>query len=148
MVFLKYKKLDKTLPDLKYAYETDCCFDFVSAIDTLIFPMSHSNTSPIVIPTGMVFDIPVGYELQIRSRSGLASKGIIVTNSPGTVDCSYTGEAKIIMSNLGSDIFKVLKGDRIAQGKISIKPHVTLKEVDEIESFGRGENGFGSSGVK
>lgn len=144
MVFLHYKKLDKTLPDLKYAYETDCCFDFVSAINTTI----HPNEPPIIVPTGMVFDIPVGYEIQARSRSGLALKGIIVTNAPGTIDHSYTGEAKIIMSNLGDEPFPIVHGMRIAQGKVSIKPHVVLKEVDEINPKDRGENGFGSSGVK
>lgn len=144
MVFLKYKKLDKALPDLKYAYETDCCFDFASAINATI----HPNDPPVIVPTGMIFDIPARHELQVRSRSGLASKGIVVTNSPGTVDCSYTGEVKIIMSNLGDKPFPIVHGMRIAQGKISLKPHVVLKEVDEINPKDRGENGFGSSGVK
>lgn len=145
MVFLKYKKLDKTLPDLKYAYETDCCFDFVSAINTAIYP----NKPPVIVPTGMVFDIPVGYELQIRSRSGLAAKhGVFVTNSPGCADAGYVGEIKVILSNTGIFPFKISKGDRIAQGKISLKPHVILREVEEIGATDRGENGFGSSGVK
>lgn len=144
MVFLKYKKLDKTLPDLKYVYETDCCFDFVSAINITI----HPNEPPVIVPTGMIFDIPVRHELQVRSRSGLASKGVVVTNSPGTVDCNYTGEVKIIMSNLGDKPFSIVHGMRIAQGKISLKPTVVLKEVDEINPKDRGENGFGSSGVK
>jgi len=145
VVFLHYKKLDKTLPDLKYNYETDCCFDFVSAIDETIYP----NKPPVIVPTGMIFDIPVGYELQIRSRSGLAAKhGVFVTNSPGCADAGFIGEIKVILSNTGIYPFEISKGDRIAQGKISMKPHVVLEEVDEIKSTDRGENGIGSTGVK
>lgn len=145
MVFLNYKKLDESLPDLKYAYEEDCCFDLVSAIDVIVYPNSYK---PTIIPSGMIFDVPVGHELQIRPRSGLAAKNTItVLNSPGTIDSNFSNEVQIMLINFGSEPYEVKKGTRIAQAKVSIKPSVTLRKVKEIKSIGRGENGLGSTGV-
>ncbi len=100
------------------------------------------------VPTGLFFEIPPGFEVQVRPRSGLALKhGIILPNSPGTIDSDYRGELKIIMLNLGSEPFAVKRGDRIAQ-LVAAKVHrVEFTKHDELENSSRGEGGFGSTGV-
>lgn len=105
-----------------------------------------------VIPTGLFFDIPDNYEIQVRSRSGLSAKAqVVVTNSPGTVDSGYRGELKIILTNNGEKFFHIAKGDRIAQcvfSSVLTKNFVKLEQVDEIsEDTDRGTGGFGSTGV-
>ena len=102
-----------------------------------------------IVPTGLFFEIPEGYEIQVRPRSGLAAKnGITVLNTPGTIDSDYRGELKVILINLGKEPFTVKNGERIAQ--IIVAP-VTLGNFipfKELSSTQRGEGGFGSTGVK
>lgn len=101
-----------------------------------------------LVPTGIQIALPEGFEAQIRPRSGLASEsGIIIPNSPGTVDPDYRGEVKVILMNLGENLFRVKRGMRIAQ--MVIVPVVTglLEVVDELPETGRGEGGFGHTGV-
>ena len=102
-----------------------------------------------IIPTGIKLEIPSGYEGQIRSRSGLASKnGIVVLNSPGTIDYDYRGEIKVILINLGNKIFEVLPGMRIAQLVIAEISKVKINYVEKIiTTTKRGEKGFGSTGL-
>ncbi len=105
-----------------------------------------------LVSTGLYFELPEGYELQIRPRSGLAyKKGVTVLNTPGTVDTGYRGEIKVLLINLSNEEFTWEKGERIAQGVIS--PRVStdygeLIEVKEISESERGEGGFGSTGTK
>lgn len=100
-----------------------------------------------MIPTGLKFEIPLGYEMQIRPRSGLAAKsGITVLNTPGTIDSDYRGEVKIILINLGKDDFIVNNGDRIAQAVIAPVTQGKFRVVNELSSTSRGEGGFGSTG--
>jgi|TARA_R110000782_G_scaffold105093_1_gene193018 dUTP pyrophosphatase len=106
-----------------------------------------------VIPTGLFFDLPENFEMQIRPRSGLAAKkGVTVLNSPGTIDSDYTGEIKVILINHGKETFIVTKGDRIAQAVISTvtaKNIINLNKVKSIDKeTDRGSGGFGSTGVK
>lgn len=106
-----------------------------------------------VVPTGLFFDLPENFEMQIRPRSGLAAKkGITVLNSPGTIDSDYTGEIKVILINHGNETFDVSKGDRIAQAVISTvtaKNIIKLNKVSKIDKdTERGTGGFGSTGVK
>ncbi len=102
-----------------------------------------------LISTGLFPETPSGYEIQVRSRSGLAAKyGVFVLNSPGTVDSDYRGEIKIILANMGSEIFKISKGDRIAQLVVSPVTKATVISVDTISNTERGEGGFGSTGRK
>lgn len=100
-----------------------------------------------LIPTGLFFEIPEGYEIQVRPRSGLAIKnGITCLNTPGTIDSDYRGEVKVILINLGNEDFKISNGDRIAQFVLA---PVTIGEfviTDKLESSQRGEGGFGSTG--
>jgi dUTP pyrophosphatase len=102
-----------------------------------------------LIPTGLVFEIPPGYEVQVRPRSGLAAKfGVTVLNTPGTIDADYRGEVKVILVNLGSEPFTVKRGDRIAQLVPAAVAHtIEFCEADAVSETGRGEGGFGHTGV-
>lgn len=105
-----------------------------------------------IVPTGLFFDIPTGFEIQVRSRSGLAAKNqVCVLNSPGTVDADYTGEVKVILINHGLNEFVVNHGDRIAQAVLAVvtaKNIVDLNRVNNIsKDTERGSGGFGSTGI-
>ena len=100
------------------------------------------------VPTGFAFAIPHGYEIQVRPRSGLALKnGITCLNTPGTIDCDYRGEVKVILANLGDEEFAIQRGDRIAQLVVAAAPQATISEVDHLDETARGAGGFGSTGV-
>ncbi len=102
-----------------------------------------------LIPTGFCFEIPPGYEVQVRPRSGLAFKyGITVLNSPGTIDADYRGEVKIILANFGDQPFTIRRGDRIAQlVPMKIPEEIDFKEQNTITETQRGAGGFGHTGV-
>ena len=101
---------------------------------------------PHAVPTGLAIEVPPGYEVQVRPRSGLAlHNAITLPNSPGTIDTGYRGEVKVIMLNLGGEPFPVRKGERIAQIIVSRYEEVEWVE-DELNSSNRGAGGFGSSG--
>lgn len=101
-----------------------------------------------LIPTGIKIAIPVGYEAQVRPRSGLALKyGISIPNAPATVDSDYRGELKVILMNLGDDDFFVRRGERIAQMVIARVEMVDFTETDELPDSERGTGGFGHTGV-
>ena len=102
-----------------------------------------------LIPTGLYIELPVGYEAQIRPRSGLAiKKGITLLNTPGTVDADYRGEIKIILANISNDEFAVNDGERIAQMVINQHERADWIEVEELPETERGAGGFGSTGTK
>lgn len=102
-----------------------------------------------LVPTGLHMAIPAGFEMQVRSRSGLAAKNnVFVLNTPGTVDSDYRGEVKVILHNAGTEPFTVQTGDRIAQGVICPVVHAVWNVVESLDSSDRGEGGFGSTGVK
>jgi dUTP pyrophosphatase len=101
-----------------------------------------------LIPTGLILEIPVGYEGQVRPRSGLAAKsGVTVLNAPGTIDSDYRGEVKVILINHGDKPFVINPGDRIAQLVISSVFACRFHQTDSISMTERGERGFGSTGV-
>ncbi|MCZ7484420.1 dUTP diphosphatase [Rhizobium rhizogenes] len=111
-------------------------------------PLTLKPGERALVPTGFIFEIPQGYEAQIRPRSGLAIKnGITCLNSPGTVDSDYRGEVKVILANLGQDDFIIERGMRIAQMVIAPVTQVTVSEVTETSETARGAGGFGSTGV-
>lgn len=102
-----------------------------------------------LIPTGLKMAIPKDYELQIRPRSGLALKsGIQVLNSPGTIDCGYRSEIGVILANFSDNIFQIYQGDRVAQAVLNKYEEIEWVLSNELPESDRGENGFGSSGVK
>ncbi len=102
-----------------------------------------------LIPTGMFLDIPVGFEAQVRPRSGLAVRyGVTVLNTPGTIDSDYRGEIKIVLINLGEMAYTINDGDRIAQIVFSPVIQAEFIEKMELSVTDRGEGGFGSTGIK
>jgi dUTP pyrophosphatase len=102
-----------------------------------------------LISTGLMFEIPLGYELEIRPRSGLAAKnGISIVNTPGTIDSDYRGEVKIILINHSKEKFIVKSGDRIAQGVLKTVTHANFIETEELSDTTRGAGGFGHTGVR
>lgn len=102
-----------------------------------------------VVKTGLFLEIPVGYEAQVRPRSGLAAKkGITVLNAPGTIDADYRGEIGVILVNLSKEEFTIVNGERIAQLVISAHERVEWLETEILNETSRGEGGFGSTGIK
>ncbi len=99
-----------------------------------------------LVPTGIAMELPPGYEAQVRPRSGMASRGLIIPNSPGTIDADYRGEVKVIVMNLGKKIFTINPHDRIAQLVVQKIHKAEFTEYIELSSTSRGSGGFGSTG--
>jgi dUTP pyrophosphatase len=111
-------------------------------------PLVAARGGIVTVPTGLAFEIPFGYEIQVRSRSGLARKnGITVLNSPGTIDSDYRGELAVILINLGTEQFTIHHGDRIAQLVCAPVLRVSLSETGCLSETDRGGGGFGSTGI-
>lgn len=130
------------------AYETKASagMDLRAFIDqpVVIQPLERA-----IIPTGLFIELPLGYEAQVRPRSGLAAKsGITVLNSPGTIDADYRGEIKIILVNLSKEAFSIHNGDRVAQMIISRHEQAEWLETVQLEESERGAGGFGHTGTK
>jgi len=128
-----------------YAYPTDSGFDLRSNMKVTLGPLERE-----LVPTGLYLDIPEGFEVQVRPKSGLAiKKGLSVVNTPGTVDQGYTGEIQVILINLSNETHTIEIGDKIAQAVLSpvmVGKHVTLQRVLNVDDKDRGDNGFGSTG--
>lgn len=102
----------------------------------------------VLVPTGLYVELPVGYEMQVRPRSGLAAKyGITVLNAPGTVDADYRGEIRVILVNLSDTAFEIRPGERIAQLIVARYEHADWEPVGELDPSQRGTGGFGSTGL-
>ena len=124
------------------AHEDDAAYDLKSSKVMTVPP--HKS---VLVPTGLFLELPVGFEAQVRPRSGLALKhSIMLTNSPGTIDAGYRGEVGVIMFNAGSEPFAITRGDRIAQMVICKLPEVDFVCAEQLSSTSRGEGGFGSTG--
>lgn len=141
-----YEVLDTEMELPSYAYDADSGFDLRSTVEVKLKPFERH-----LIPTGLKIDIPENYEIQVRSKSGLAiNKGLMVLNSPGTVDQGYTGEIKVILINLSNETQTIGKGMKVAQAVVSpviSGKWVNLIQKNKVESKDRNENGFGSTGV-
>lgn len=144
---LKVKIINKSGNQLP-AYETPSS----AGLDVRAFlaePVVLKPMQRALIPTGLRVQLPQGYEMQIRPRSGLALKhGITLANTPGTVDADYRGEIGIILINLSDTDFVINDGDRICQMVITRYSHVEWEQVDEIDHTVRGDGGFGHTGVE
>jgi dUTP pyrophosphatase len=130
----------------KYETKASAGMDLRAELDTpvLLKPLQRA-----LIPTGLFMEIPVGYEAQIRPRSGLAYKnGITVLNTPGTIDADYRGEIRVILVNLSSEDFIINDGERIAQMIIAKHESAGLIQVETLEETERGKGGFGHKGNK
>jgi dUTP pyrophosphatase len=136
----------KDLPLPAYATPLSAGLDLAAAVeeDVILAPMQRA-----LIPCGFAMALPAGYEAQVRPRSGLAAKnGITVLNTPGTIDADYRGEVKVILVNLGNEVFIVERGMRIAQMVIAPVVQSGFAAVETLDETARGAGGFGSTGLK
>ena len=144
---LGYKKLSPDAVDPSYNYDKDSGFDLYAIEDVALAGMSRA-----MIGTGLAFDIPDGYEIQVRPKSGLAiNYGLTVLNTPSTIDGGYVGEVKVILFNASRETYQVKKGMKIAQAvlcPVQQGKYVNLENLDELPQTDRGDNGFGSTGLK
>ncbi|MES2592513.1 MAG: dUTP diphosphatase [Bacteroidota bacterium] len=144
---MKIKIINKSKHELPgYATFAAAGMDLRANIDQ---PVVLKSLERVLIPTGLFLEIPVGYEAQIRPRSGLAFKnGLTVLNSPGTIDADYRGEIKIILVNLSHHDFTINDGERVAQMVIAKHEQAEWVEVEQLMDTDRGAGGFGHTGAK
>lgn len=146
---LKFKN-ESNNPDPEYATDGSSGFDLRANLESPVTVHPHGVK---IIPTGLYFEIPDNFEIQVRPRSGLAAKnGVTVLNTPGTIDADYRGEIKVILINHSDNAFVINHGDRIAQAvaaAVTAKNFIKLTKVNNInEDTERGSGGFGSTGVE
>ena len=145
-VELPFKKLNPDSIVPTFAYSLDSGFDLYSIEEVGLLPFGRA-----LVPTGLAFEVPDGTELQVRSKSGLAiNQGLMVLNSPGTVDCGYLGEIKVIVMNMNNYAVTIEKHQKVAQGvlcPVFNGKKVKLTEKDNLGKSDRGANGFGSTGI-
>lgn len=146
---IKIQHIDKKFSDIQlpeYATGGSSGLDLRAAVDSDI---KIGKGKVVLVPTNLKVEIPAGYEIQVRPRSGLAAKnGIGVLNSPGTIDSDYRGEIKVILFNFGDEDFLIKRGDRIAQMVLSKVYRAELIVADELNESTRGAGGFGHTGTK
>jgi len=144
---IKFKRLRKEfnhIPLPSYATKGSAGLDIYAAIEK---PITLPHSTIEMVPTNISVEIPEGYEIQVRPRSGLAAKhGIGILNSPGTIDSDYRGEIKIIIINLGKEDFVIKPAERIAQLVVSKVYTAKFIETNELNNTSRGEGGFGHTG--
>lgn len=132
------------LPLPTYQSEGSAGMDIVAAVDE---PMTIAPGEVVLVPTGIAIALPIGFECQVRSRSGLALKyGIFALNSPGTIDSDYRGEIRVILANFSRQPFVISRGDRIAQLVVARYEKIEWEVVDSLPATNRGSGGFGSTG--
>jgi dUTP pyrophosphatase len=144
---MKIKVINKSKHELpSYATNAAAGMDLRANLDESILIKSLERT---LVPTGLFIELPVGYEAQIRPRSGLAFKnGVTVLNSPGTIDADYRGEIKVILVNLSKEDFIINDGERVAQMVIAKHEQAEWIEVEQLIETDRGAGGFGHTGTK
>ena len=146
MVKLLIKKLSPKAHVPKYETTGSSGLDLSAFLDKEV---EIKPNEKCLVPTGLAIEIPKGFEIQIRPRSGLAVKnGLTVLNAPGTIDSDYRGEIKVLLFNHGKEIFKISNGLRIAQMVLCPVEIADINEVNDLNKTLRGDGGFGSTGVK
>lgn len=136
----------KDLPLPAYQSEAAAGLDLIAALEW-DRPLTLTPGARALVPTGLVLELPIGFEAQVRPRSGLALKhGVTVLNSPGTIDADYRGEVSVVLANLGGAPFEIRRGERIAQLVVAPVTRAELVEVAEVTETERGSGGFGSTG--
>lgn len=142
-VIIKIKRVHPDAKVPKYEHAGDSGADLYSVMEYTLKSMER-----YAVPTGLTVEIPVGYEIQVRPKSGLAlSHGITLLNTPGTVDAGYRGEIKVILINLGQDNYLIKKGQKIAQLVVAPVVRAEFTEAETLSDSSRGEGGFGSTGI-
>ena len=141
------KIINKSSHDLpSYATQASAGMDLRAELSE---PISLKPLERAIVKTGLFIELPVGYEAQVRPRSGLAAKnGITVLNAPGTIDADYRGEIGVILVNLSNEDFTIENGERVAQLVIAKHEHINWEEVEVLTDSVRGAGGFGSTGTK
>ena len=143
---IKIKRLSENAVLPQYATEQSAGLDLHAVLDE---PVTLRSLERKTIKTDLAIALPLGYEAQVRPRSGLAAKhGITVLNTPGTIDADYRGNICVILVNLSNEPFIINNGERIAQLVISKYERADLEEVEELDETERGNKGFGSTGIK
>lgn len=146
-VLITHAPHGKDLPLPTYATAESAGVDLRAALDQ---PLNLEPGFRLLVPTGLHLELPVGYEGQIRSRSGLSlNHGIVVLNAPGTIDSDYRGEIKVVLMNLGQETFTIERGMKIAQLVLAPVVHIMWHEISagDISQTPRGTQGFGSTGL-
>jgi dUTP pyrophosphatase len=143
-VTVRFRRLRGTAIVPRYMTAGSAGMDLSSAAEAAVVLAPGARLG---VPTGLAIALPVGYEAQVRPRSGLAIKhGVTVVNAPGTIDADYRGEIVVLLVNLGSEPFSIEPGDRIAQLVVAPVIQVQLEEVDALDDTARGAGGFGHTG--
>ena len=144
---MKVRVVNKSKHDLpQYETEASAGMDLKANLDA---PVMLKPLQRTLVPTGLFMELPIGYEAQVRPRSGLAAKfGVTVLNTPGTIDSDYRGEVKVILVNLSDTEFEIKDGERIAQMIISAHVQTQWETVDALNETSRGAGGFGHTGNK
>lgn len=142
---MKVKVINRSHHDLpRYETALSAGMDVRANLDE---PIVLKPLARALIPTGLFVELPAGYEMQVRPRSGLAAKyGLTVLNAPGTIDADYRGEVKVILANLSSEEFTINDGERIAQLVVAQHAQVEWEATEELSDTSRGAGGFGSTG--
>jgi dUTP pyrophosphatase len=139
-----YPLRDRDLPLPRYMTPGAAGADVFAALEQPLELQPHQRAA---VPTGLAVEIPQGWEIQVRPRSGLALRdGVTVLNAPGTIDSDYRGEVRILLVNLGVEPITLRRGDRIAQWVVAPAPQAEFVELEELASTSRGAGGFGSTG--
>ena len=146
MVPIKFTKLNARANPPKYMSTGAAGCDIVALLDE---PMDLRPMERAAVPTGLAVEIPLGYEIQVRPRSGLSlKKGLTVVNAPGTIDSDYRGEIKVLLVNLSHENVRIESGERIAQLVIAKVEQMTWTQVESLSETARDAGGFGSTGNK
>ncbi|MDO8442904.1 MAG: dUTP diphosphatase [bacterium] len=141
---IKIQKINNNAVIPHYVHKGDVGMDLYSVEDVVLLAGERK-----LIGTGLKFEIPMGFELQIRPKSGLAVNfGVTVLNTPGTIDCGYRGEVKVILFNSSKNDYQIKKEEKIAQAVIARVEEAEIEEVEELSETTRGDGGFGSTGLK
>lgn len=140
-VYIGFKKLDSSAKIPKKATPGSGCWDLYAVREVIIEP--HMTEA---VPTGLALEVPDGHILEIRPRSSVSMRGLIIPNSPGTVDPDFRGEVMVLLHNLTSKRAVISKGDRIAQAVLVQTKEALFREREELSKTARGEKGFGSTG--
>ncbi len=144
MVKIRIKKIRDNAVTPRYEHDGDAGMDLYAVEDSSLHPGERK-----LIPTGLQVEVPRGYEMQIRPKSGLALKhGITVLNTPGTVDSCYRGEVGVIMHNASDRDYEIKAGEKVAQAVIAKVEKAVIEEVEDLTQTQRGSGGFGSTGQK
>lgn len=142
----EYKTAEAAGADVRVVYNPDKPDGWIKTNDDLFYVLKPKETK--LFDTGIKVEMKPGWEIQMRSRSGMAKNGIFVINSPGTIDSDYRGPVKVLLHNASSEDQYISHGDRAAQLVLKRAPQARFVEVSELTETKRGEGGFGSTGVK